>query len=133
MIFQATGLSTNDFYAPYVGGLLGTGYCLRCVLQRAVLDASLLSLPFFAAAKMKKPAAATVVNVGITVVYFVLNLLGASLQQTLFIPVPPLLHGLRRLWTADASPLLTVLSIVTALVWMAVFGWLSMTGGKAKK
>ena len=127
-------LLQTDFYAPYVGGLLGTGYCLRCVFQRAVLDASLLSLPFFVAAKMKRPAAATAVNVGITVIYFIMNLLGASVPQTPFLPVPPLLHGMRGLWTADASPLLTVLSLVTALVWMAVFGWLSTrTGGKAKR
>ena len=115
-----------NLYAPYIGSIYGAGYVLRCLLQRALLDASLLSLPFFIAARMKSPVAATAVNVGIALVYFFVNFLGAAIPWVLFIPVPPFLHGLRALWFAEASPLLVILTMLVALAWMAVFGWLSM-------
>ena len=126
LISLSSTLFLASIYASTAMAQLGFGYCLRCVIQRLLLDWAVLSIPVYIAFLCRS----TVLTALLDLVYGCLScwvsILAAGRETVLFIPFPAFLHGLRSLWQPGASPLWLGLSALVSLAYIAFFGWLSV-------
>ena len=122
-------LISQGSYVPFGAGPYAFGYRLRSFLLRLALDAGLVSVPLWVAFRLKSALWITVVNFVLAFAFCLLfpilpKLMG--IDQLLFVPFPPFLHGLRALWQPE-TPLLTVLgAMALGLAWAVGFALLSL-------
>ena len=111
-------LIQTALYAPGIGSRFGSGYVLRCTVQRLLLDLSVLSLFAWLSLALRRRKLRIFLLLLLAFVSWCLNLLGGFLPILLFIPLPPFLHGLGRLYGADAGAVWVVLSLLVSLAWI---------------
>ncbi len=104
----------------------GLGFVLYTLAAHTLMELAVLSVPMYLAFRVSSSFFLLGCSTLYGVLCYAVNVAAHTLDGMLFIPFPAWLHGLRCLWQPEGPKLWLLVSALVSLVYILVFGLLSI-------